>query len=218
MTRIAASALAVVLVSVSVAASVGWAQQPASPLDRYRKLEFAPKEENFAKGWKERVALEWEIINAADVQSLRGALKDQSPFVRAIAARALGILADKTSAENLASLVKSDPEYMVRIRAVEALAYLKMKPEIIELAQKDKQLGVRWTADRAAGQIKSDIDYAALVRQAYAAPLKREAMDAAKVGQPAPDFTAHTSDGKPSKLSTVLGKKPIAIYFAAFDG
>ena len=33
-----------------------------------------------------------------------------------------------------------------------------------------------------------------------------------------PDFTALTGDGKPFKLSAVLGKKPVAIYFAAFDG
>jgi peroxiredoxin len=43
-------------------------------------------------------------------------------------------------------------------------------------------------------------------------------MGTAKIGQPAPDFTALTSDGKPFKLSSVLGTKPIAIYFAAFDG
>ena len=35
----------------------GWAQ-PTSPLEKYRRLEYPPKEENFAKGWQERVALE----------------------------------------------------------------------------------------------------------------------------------------------------------------
>jgi len=43
-------------------------------------------------------------------------------------------------------------------------------------------------------------------------------MGSAVVGKPAPDFTALTVDGKPFQLSSVLGKKPIAIYFAAFDG
>jgi peroxiredoxin len=38
------------------------------------------------------------------------------------------------------------------------------------------------------------------------------------VGQPAPDFTARTIDGEAFQLSSVLGKKPIAIYFTAFDG
>src|SRR5262249_18448124 len=144
--------------------------------------------------------------------------KDKDPFVRSLAARALGIRADEASADALAELVKSDPEYMVRIRAVESLGYLKMKSEAIELAKKDRDNGVLWSAGLAPGHLKSDTDHAALVRKAYAVGIKREVMGSAKVGKPAPYFTAQTSEGKPFKLSSVLGKKPIAIYFAAFDG
>src|SRR5262245_32041444 len=97
----------------------GWAQ-PTSPLERYRRLEYPPKDENFAKGWQERVALEYEIINAADLKALRSALKDEDPFVRAIAARALGIRGDKDSADALAELVKADEAYLVRVGAVES--------------------------------------------------------------------------------------------------
>lgn len=201
-----------------VVAAAGWAQQLPSPLERYRNLEFPPKNDNFDKGWKDRVALESEIINAADLKSLRVALKDSDPFVRAMAARALGILADKASADALAEMANVDPEYFVRIRAVDALGFLKMKPEAIELAKKDRDPGVQWTARIAAGHFKSAADDAAHVRQAYAAGIKREAMGSAQVGRPAPDFSAQTSDGKPFKLSSVLGKKPIAIYFAAFEG
>lgn len=195
----------------------GWTQ-PTSALEKYRKLEFPPKPENFAKGWQERVALEYEIINAADLKALRAALADSDPFVRAIAARALGIRGDKESADALADLVKTDKEYLVRIRAVESLGYLKLKSEVIQLAVKDRDNGVRWVANLAAEQLKSDTDYAKQLREAYAPGIKREVMGTAKVGQPAPDFTAQTSDGKSFKLSTILGKKPIAIYFAAFDG
>src|SRR5262249_4287575 len=98
----------------------GWTQ-PTSPLEKYRRLEFPPKDVNFAKGWQERVVLEYEIINAAYLKALRIALKDEDPFVRAIAARTLGILGDKGSADALAELVKADKEYLVRIRAVESL-------------------------------------------------------------------------------------------------
>ena len=135
----------------------GWAQ-PALPLEKYRKLEYPPREENFAKGWQERVALEYEIINAADLKALRNALKDQDPFVRAIAARALGILGDKDSANALAKLVKTDKEYLVRIRAIESLGYLKMEPEVLELAKKDRDGGVSWVAKLAADQQKGDTD------------------------------------------------------------
>ena len=207
-----------VMAGLLVLRPTGWTQPPPSPLEKYRKLEFPPKDENFDKGWQDRVALEYEIINAADLKSLRAALKDENHFVRSIAARALGILGDKASADALAELVKTDPEYMVRIRAVESLGFLKLRPEAVELAKKDRDAGVQWAAMITAGQLKSETDYAAQLRQAYAAGIKREAMGSAKVGKPAPDFTAETSDGKPSKLSAVLGQKPIAIYFAAFDG
>jgi HEAT repeats len=195
----------------------GWTQ-PTSALEKYRRLQFPPKDENFAKGWQERVALEYEIINAADLRALRIALNDQDPFVRAIAARGLGILGDEGSAEALAELVKADKEYLVRIRAVESLGYLKKKPEVIQLAIKDRDNGVSWVAKLAADQLKSDTDYAEQLREAYATGIQREAMGTAKLGQPAPDFTARTSDGKPFRLSTILGKKPIALYFAAYDG
>src|SRR5262249_49875376 len=127
----------------------GWAQ-PTSPLEKYRRLEYSPKEENFAKGWQERVALEYEIINAADLKALRNALKDEDPFVRAIVARALGILGDKDSADALAELVKADKEYFVRLRAVESLGYLKVKPDVIQQAMKDRDGGVSWVAKLAA--------------------------------------------------------------------
>ena len=196
----------------------GSTQSPPSPLEKYRNLEFPPTVENFDRGWKDRVALEYEIINGADLESLRAGLKDGNLFVRAMAARALGIRADRASADALAELLRADPEPMVRVRAVESLGFLKMKPEAIELAKKDGDLAVQWSAAMAAGELKSDTDHAALVRQAYAAGIQRESMDVAKVGERAPDFTALTIDAKPFKLSAILGKKPIAVYFAAFDG
>ena len=192
--------------------------EPLSPIESYRKLEFPPQDENFEKGWKDRVAADYDVINSADLPSLRAALKDGDPFVRAIAAYALGVRSDKASVDALAELVKNDKEYVVRIRAVEALALLKMKPEVIESAKKDHDPGVPFVAKLVAGQVNSEIDYAAQIRHAYAAGIDREAMGSAVVGKPAPDFTALTLDGKPFQLSSVLGKKPIAIYFAAFDG
>ena len=164
------------------------------------------------------MAADYDVINSADLTSLRAALKDEDPFVRAIAAYALGVRSDRASADALAELVKNDKEYVVRIRAVEALALLKMKPEVIESAKKDGDPGVPFVANLVAGKVKSETDYAAEIRQAYAAGIDRGAMGSAVVGKPAPDFTALTIDGKPFRMSSVLGKKPIAIYFTAFDG
>jgi len=197
---------------------VSQSAEPPSPIENYRRLEFPPSEENFEKGWKDRVAADYDVINTADLTSLREALKDDNPFVRAIAAYALGVRKDESSADALAELVKNDKEYVVRIRAVEALALLKMKAEVIESALKDPDPGVPYVAKLVAGEIKSETDYAAQIREAYAKGIDRETMGSAEVGKPAPDFTALTVDGKTFQLSSVIGKKPIAIYFAAFDG
>ena len=208
----------VLIACLFLLAPTSWGAEPLSPIEKYRRLEFPPKEENFEEGWKDRVAADYDVINSADLTSLRAALKDGDPYVRAIAAYALGVRGDKASADALAELVKSDKEYVVRIRAVEALALLKLKPEAIEAALKDGDPGVPFVAKLVAGELKSEIDYAAQIRQAYAAGIDRGAMGSAVVGKPAPDFTALTIDGKPFQMSSVLGKKPIAIYFAAFDG
>ena len=82
-----------VLTCLFVISTTSWTRPNLSPLEKYRKLEFQPKAENF--GWQERVVLEYEIINAADLKSLRIALKDGDAFIRAIAARALGFRADQ---------------------------------------------------------------------------------------------------------------------------
>lgn len=202
------------LMSLAVLVSVATAQ---SPLEKYRDLEFPAEPENFDKGWKDRVALEFEIINSADLKPLRDALKDEDRLVRSMAARALGIREDKASADALAELAQDDPEFAVRIRAVEALGLLKMNLDAIEAVKKDGHGGVRWAANLAADQLKSDQDCAGQIRRAFAVGIKREEMGAAKVGQPAPDFTAQTLDGERFELSSVLGKKPIVIYFGAFD-
>src|SRR5215475_12340993 len=141
--------MTITLAALLLLPAAGWTQ-PTSPLEKYRKLEYPPKDENFSKGWQERVALEYEIINTSNLKALRIALKDEDPFVRAIAARALGILGDKDSADALAELAKADKEYLVRIRAIESLGYLKMKPEVIQLAIKDSNAGVSWVAKLAS--------------------------------------------------------------------
>src|SRR4029453_8813879 len=106
-----------VLLVLALLTAPGWAQESVSPLEKYRALKFPPTSENFDKGWEERVALEFDIINGADLPSLRTARRAPDPSVGAIAPRALGILGDRESVEPLAGLAKGDPEPGVRMRA-----------------------------------------------------------------------------------------------------
>lgn len=199
-------------------AAFGRGGDPPSPIEKYRSLKYPPTEANFELGWKERVAADYEVINSADLPSLRAALKDASPFVRAITAYALGVRGDKDSADSLAELVRTDKDYVVRIRAIEALGLLKMKPEIFETARKDRDPGVPFVAKLVAGKLKSNVNYAAEIRRAYAGGIDQKSMGLAVEGKLAPDFSALKIDGGEFQLSSIIGKKPIAIYFAAFDG
>ena len=209
--------IVIALIAFNVLLAAACAEESLPALERYRQLEFRAEPDNFDKGWRERVALEFEIVNDEDPETLRAGLSDEDPYVRSMAARALGIRSDKASADALAELALNDAEFMVRIRAVESLGLLKMKLDVIEAAQKDRQGAVRWEADLAADQFHSGIDCAAEILNAFAERIELEEMGQAQVGEPAPDFSALTLDGKRFKLSSVLGKKPIAIYFAAFD-
>lgn len=211
------------LLLFSVVVPPAWAQE-SSALERYRNLKHPaePVEtgrffKGFEPGWRERVALEFEIVNEAKLEELRAALKDKDKFVRAKAARVLGIRGDKKSADALAEMAQNDPEYIVRTRAVESLGLLKARADVVELVKKDKHAAVSWAADLAADQCRSKVDCAAQFRKSFAQGIKPEEMGLAKVGKQAPDFMAQTLDGKDFKLSSLLGKKPIAIYFAGFD-
>ncbi|MDF1752011.1 MAG: HEAT repeat domain-containing protein [Verrucomicrobiales bacterium] len=157
-------------------------------------------------------------MNHQSVENLRTALDDDEGFIRAIAIRALAVRDDQQSVEKIAKLAETAPEPTVRARAIEALGILKARPDVIERAKSSKVNGVSGVAKTVEGQTESDIDFAKIAREAYADGLKPEGMDLAKIGQPAPDFSVMTLDGKEFKLSSVLGKRPIAIYFSAHDG
>src|SRR5262245_10476562 len=101
------------MLGIVLVASPPGRAEPPSPLEIYRNLKQRPTMENFNKGWEERVLVEFEIVNSADPGALRAGLKDKDPFVRAIAARALGIRGDKASADALGELARTDPEPMV---------------------------------------------------------------------------------------------------------
>ena len=200
------------------AAPSGGADVAPSALERYRNLELKPVFENFDKGWQERVQLEFEMVNHPNLPELRKGLKDTDPYVRSISAKVLGFLADRESIELLAEMAAKDPEYHVRIRAIEALGFLKSKREVIAAGKLDPDFGVKWTAKTVEGMVADPIDHAAQARESFAKGIQRKDMDSAVVGKKAPDFTARRLDGTLFKLSEVRGKKPIAIYFAAFDG
>lgn len=207
------------LAVAGVYATPSWgAEVGPSALERYRNLPLKPEYENFDKGWQERVELEFEMVNHPNRSELRKGLKDTDPYVRSISAKVLGFLADRESINLLAEMAAKDPIYHVRIRAIEALGFLKARQDVISAGKFDPDFGVKWTAKTVEGMVTDKVDHAAQARESFAQGIRRKDLASAVVGKKAPEFTAKRLDGRTFKLSEVRGKKPIAIYFAAFDG
>lgn len=68
------------------------------------------------------------------------------------------------------------------------------------MKKNDRDSGVVWAADLAVDQFKSDQDVAAQIRRSFGQGIDRKEMGLVKVGESAPDFSAHTLDGKPFSL------------------
>lgn len=186
-------------------------------MDDYRKADFAQKKGKPDDGWKKRILLEGEIIRAGKVEPLRAALADPNRDVRAFAATALGILADKGAAAQIESLARRDPDPLVRGMAIQALGWLKAGAEAVQAARSDESKDVQFLAGVAEGHLKDPVDHASKLRDAYKIPLKPEEIASAQVGKPAPDFSALDSDGKTFKLSEVLKKEVVVLTFQLAD-
>jgi hypothetical protein len=211
----------------ALTAGLGWSlagllqaaqESPDRLLDRYRKLDFAATRTGpLNQTDKEKLALEGALIRAGKLEPFRAALKDSLPPVRAFAARALGILGDKESADALSVLVKGDPDGIVREGALQSLSWLKAGADAIQAAKSDRDSFVRFAAGAAEAQRTDPVDYAAKIRAEYDVPLTLESMDRARVGQIAPDFSAVDTEGNPFQLSKVVGKSIVVLDFLIAD-
>lgn len=189
----------------------------SSPADEYRKVDFAQKQGKFDDACRKRIALEFEMIRTGKPDLLRPALKDPNRDVRAFAAATLGILGDKASAASIAQLAKEDSDAVVRVMALQGLGWLKAGPDVINAAKSDSNRDVKFMAGVAEAHLKDPRDFAAMVREAYKAPLKPEEIASAQLGKPAPDFSVTDSDGNPFKLSAVLKKQIVVLAFQLAD-
>jgi hypothetical protein len=193
-------------------------ESPGRILDRYRKVDFvAARTGPWNEAHQQRLLLESELIRAGHAEPLRAALKDALPPVRAFAARALGILGDKESADAIAKLAKEDPESVVRENALLALGWMKTGAEAVRAATSDRNRFVRFVAEAAEAQQADPEDYGAKVRAAYAFPISKDETNRARVGQAAPDFSAVDTDGNPFKLSEAVGKGIVVLDFLIGD-
>lgn len=192
---------------------------PRDLLQEYRRAGFG-EERSFPvldDSYRDRIALEFEIIRSGRVEPLREAIRDSNRHVRAFSITALGILGDHASVDAIAKQV-DDPDSLVGGAALQALGWLKGGLKAIQSARAKPRTVNLHLATIAERQIGDSIDHAATVREAYRLGLRREDLGSARVGQPAPDFTALDTDGRPFRLSDVVKHhKVVILMFVSAD-
>lgn len=190
-------------------------------IEEYRKADFGDKQSFpvLDDSYRNRIALEFEIIRSGRIEALREAMGDSNRYVRAFSIAALGILGDRASVAAIAKLLDDpDIDSMVGGAALQALGWLKGGLEAVQSAKTKSRTLYKHLIDIAERQIKDPIDHAALVREAYRLGLDREQVGAAKAGKPAPDFSAVDTDGRRFRLADVVKKnKVVILMFASAD-
>ncbi len=170
-------------------------------------------------GWKQRMAVLQQLVQAgpAAIQPLRAALASEDSSIRALAARALGLLKSRDARGELEYAAQRDEEAAVRLAAIDALGMIggNESDDLLRGLQMSEQ----------NGDVKQHIAYA-LERNgkplddSFATLLKRwdpKRIDSAKVGEAAPEFELLSLSGETIRLSDFRGKKAVVLVFIYGD-
>ena len=166
-------------------------------------------------GWQERVKTEAALaaLDVKDWPSLQALLADPDRFVRAVAARALGLSGHMSNTAALAAALAVEKDKLVRVALVEALGRTA-GPGALEAIEAQQTHGgdvdVSWTVGMARRQIKG--------RRWDVANLRAEFVDAARaqfslaaIGKEAPELSLPGPD-KPVNLGPYRGKVVVLAF------
>lgn len=190
-------------------------------LEEYRRAEFGDTQNIFPvdDGYRNRMALEFDLVRSGRLAPLREGLHDSNRFVRSFSVSALGVLGDRASEGAIAKLVEdpgTDP--MVGSTAVQALGWLKSGLESVRSARATSRTLSRRLLDVAEREIQDSVDHAAPILEAYRLGLRAEEVGSARVGAPAPDFSATDTEGRAFRLSDAVRQhRVVLVIFVAAD-
>lgn len=196
--------------------STQWQQRPWVPEGGRRPGYLRPTDD---AGWKYRMrtlhALARQGSESEDL--IRQALSDSQPAVRALAAQAAGYCQVPELRDLLADRAKGDPDPTVRLYSVDSLGMLgagEFQPLLEELAEResnrDVQRHIRYALQRGKKTIQPDV-----IRGLKAWDPSH--MDAAEVGETAPDFELASLGGGPVRLSDYRGQSAVVLVFVYGD-
>jgi hypothetical protein len=136
----------------------------------------------------------------------------EPPFTRALAAQALGFLADARARPVLLQAIEDQDGYVrahARI-ALGRLGRLQATPKLRELAGNDPTRGVN--VELMFVLTRDDEPNPEPIRKALR-DYDPARMDSARLGKPAPDFTLADASGKTWRLRQFRGKKAVVLIF-----
>lgn len=170
-------------------------------------------------GWKTRMTVMQRLVAGGKsvVPGLVKALKSDDGPTRILAAQTLGYLAPHVPTDRLKQVFESEPDAAVRLYAADALG-MQGDSDLSEFLRKQmeqaKNHDVRRHLSYAIEREANGVD-PAVIRTLV--EWDAGTIDSARVGQPAPDFELQTIGGKPVRLSSFRGKKPVVLVFIYGD-
>lgn len=146
-------------------------------------------------------------------ETLRAALQDREPRVRALAAQALGFIGSTDAIADLDKTVVEDNDAAVRLYAVQArgrLGGIAADPAFSRVSRTDPSWNVR---DELSLALKRPAERAPASLQTQLAEFDVAQIDSARVGELAPDFELSELDRGVYRLSDFRGKKNVVLIF-----
>ena len=169
-------------------------------------------------GWKARAETLKQLVagGKASIPAIEKHLIDENTAVRILAAQAIGYLAPLANIEKLTEVVRKDTDPAVRLYAVDAIGMSgqgeKFNWDTLEKFEKNRDVlkHINYARSRAAQGVENSVTTAL-------AQMPDARIDSAKVGEPAPEFTLNSVDGKQYSLSQFKGKQPVVLVFIYGD-
>lgn len=227
-TAVLAAALAASVVSVAPSVP-SLADAPAVPaaaatkLDAFRKVPWTdhlkPAHAVPAPDvWKTRCEAEWALasLSAKEAAALLPLLGDDDRFVRALAARSLGIAQPEGAGAALIAALAKEKDRIPKLAIVEALGRVGGAGALEACeAQQGSDQDLSWLVGIARRQLKGGAWDLASIRGEHQEASKGALFAKAKVGEPAPEIALPGASG-PVNLST-LRERIVVLVFAQGD-
>ncbi len=167
------------------------------------------------EAWQARAAALCDLVKLGpeSLSALTAALNDDNPEVRGLVAQAIGYLGDASAADTLDRVLADDPDPTVRLYATDALGMVGgMKTDLLYelVAELDDNQDVRARVQLALS--RNGVGLSPDVRNQFE-EFRPDAIDTARLGEPAPDFTLTDVQGKAHRLSDLRGKNAAILTF-----